>query len=99
VQWLVHDAGITFSVLNHDTVTYAVPPGTSPTAEINATGKVVYGYNLRVSAAGSYTIQFTTSDPVTFPEGAVDDGYWIDANNVAIDINVVPGGGGGGKPK
>lgn len=97
-SWLVHDAGITFSVLNLDTNTYAVPPGTSPTAEINATGKVVYGYNLRVGVAGPYRIQFTSSPLVVF--NGVDAGGQIDANNVYIDINVVTGGGGGGgKPR
>lgn len=96
-QWLVHDAGITFSVLNLDTGTYAVPPGTSPTAEINATGKVVYGYNLRVGVAGPYRITFTSSPLVEFQ--GVDAGGQLDANNVYIDINVVTGGGGGGKPQ
>ncbi len=95
-SWLVHDAGITFSVLNTDTGVYAVPPGTSPTAEINATGKVVYGYNLRVGVAGPYRIQFTSSPLVQF--NGVDAGGQIDANNVYIDINVVTGGKGGGKP-
>lgn len=93
-SWLVHDAGITFSVLNLDTGTYAVPPGTSPTAEINATGKVVYGYNLRVGVTGTYRIQFTSSPLVVF--NGVDAGGQIDANNVYIDIQVVTGGGGGG---
>lgn len=95
-SWLVHDAGIKFSVLNLDTDTYAVPPGTSPTAEINATGKVVYGYNLRVGVAGNYRIQFTSSPLVQFT--GVDAGGVIDPNNVYIDITVVQGGGGGGNP-
>lgn len=94
-EWLVHNQGITFSVLNKDTNVYAVPPGTNPTAEINATGKIVYGYNLRVSAAGNYRIQFTTTPTVTLT--GVDAGGLIDANNVYIDIVVAPGGGGGGK--
>ena len=93
-SWLVHDAGITFSVQNTDTGVYAVPPGTKPTAEINATGKVVYGYNLRVGVAGPYRIQFTSSPLVDF--SGVDAGGQIDAKNVYIDINVVQGGGGGG---
>jgi hypothetical protein len=93
-EWLVHDAGITFSVQNLDTEDYVVPPLTPPTAEINATGKVVYGYNLRVSTAGNYQIQFTTSPAVTLTD--VDAGELIDVNNVSIDINVGPGGSGGG---
>ncbi|TXI20608.1 MAG: hypothetical protein E6Q62_01175 [Nitrosomonas sp.] len=94
-SWVVHNQGITFSVLNLDTGVYAVPPGTNPTAEINATGKIVYGYNLRVSAAGNYRIQFTTTPAVTLT--GVDAGDLIDENNVSIDIVVAPGGGGGGK--
>ena len=92
--WLVHDAGITFSVQNLDTGDYAVDPGTSPTAEINATGKVVYGYNLRVDSTGTYRIRFTTSEAVLFSD--VDVGVREDPNNVYIDIDVVQGGGGGG---
>jgi hypothetical protein len=92
--WLVHDSQITFSVQNLATGTYAVPPGTSPTAEINATGKVVYGYNLRVGVAGTYRIQFTSSTNVLF--GGVDAGVLLNPNNVYIDINVTSGGGGGG---
>jgi hypothetical protein len=96
-SWLVHDSGITFSVLNTDTNVYAVPPGTNPTAEINATGKVVYGYNLRVGEPGPYRIQFTSSEPIEFT--GVDAGGQIDAHNVYIDINVVTGGGKGkGQP-
>jgi len=95
--WLVHDALMTFSVLNKDTGVYAVDPGTFPTAEINATGKVVYGYNLRLGEPGHYRIQFTSSDDVVFTD--VDAGGMEDSNNVWIDITVVTGGGGGkGKP-
>jgi hypothetical protein len=81
---------------------YAVPPGTNPTAEINATGKIVYGYNLRVSAAGNYRIQFTTTPAVTLTgqdEPELGGGGLPDfPNDVWIDIVVIPGGGGGGKP-
>lgn len=99
-QWLVHDPGITFSVLNKDTGIYAVQPGTSPTAEINATGKVVYGYNLRLESAGSYRIQFTSGENVQFTGQDAPAGqggmYEDDSHNVYIDIEVVPGAGGGG---
>lgn len=95
-SWLVHDQGITFSVLNTDTGVYAVPLGTNPTAEINATGKVVYGYNLRVSEAGNYRIQFTSTPTVTFTGQDAANGGMDDANNVWIDIEVLSGGGGGG---
>ncbi len=41
--------------------------------EINATGKIVYGYNLRVTAAGTYQIRFTTTPAVTFTGVDVGD--------------------------
>jgi len=103
--WLVHDSQITFSVQNLDTGAYAVDPGSNPTAEINATGKVVYGYNLRVGEPGLYQIVFTTSALVHFLDqdavnGGVED---LDGDGLYeqawININVVGGGGKGkGKP-
>ncbi len=62
-------------------------------AEINATGRVVYGYNLRVTVEGSYRIFYT------FPTVTITgtDGDGSDAHRAWIDIDVVPGGGGGGK--
>jgi len=94
VGWLVHDSQITFRVCKLvdglETTECPVPAGTNPTAEINATGKVVYGYNLRVSNAGEYRITFTTSTNVTFTD--VDAGGLADAHDAWIDINVVAGG-------
>ncbi len=49
---------VTFSIQNVAAGTYVVPPGHDPTAEINAGGAVVYGYNLRVTAAGQYKITY-----------------------------------------
>lgn len=100
VGWLVHDSQITFRVCKLDngveTDECPVPEGTNPTAEINATGKVVYGYNLRVTDTGMYRITFTTSENVLFSD--VDDGGTDYLHNAWIDINVVSGGGnkGGG---
>lgn len=95
----VFDAGVTFSVRNVATGEYAVAPGSNPTAEINATGKVVYGYNLRVTAAGEYEITFVLpSVDIT----GVDVGtYGTDPegpDTVTLVINVIAGGGGGGNP-
>jgi hypothetical protein len=92
---VVHDAGMQLSVENIDTGEFVVP--LQPIApEINATGKIVYGYNLRVSAAGNYRIRFNTTPAVTFT--GVDAGEY-DANNAYLDIVVNSGGGkGGGKP-
>jgi hypothetical protein len=93
----VFDAGVTFSVKNVATGIYVVPLGSNPTAEINATGKVVYGYNLRVSAAGEYEITFVIpSVDIT----GVDAGTYVTdllgPDTVTLVINVIQGGGGGG---
>lgn len=93
----VFDSGVTFSVKNVATGAYAVPLGSNPTAEINATGKVVYGYNLRVSAAGQYDITFVIPNvDIT----GVDVGtYTTDPyapDTVTLVIDVIEGGGGGG---
>lgn len=93
----VFDAGVTFSVKNVATEVYVVPLGSNPTAEINATGKVVYGYNLRVSAAGQYEITFVIpSVDIT----GVDAGTYISdplgSDTVTLVITVIGGGGGGG---
>ena len=91
---MVHDAGMQISVENLDTGEFAVP--LQPIApEINATGKIVYGYNLRVSAAGNYQIRFATTPAVTFTgcdAGTCEE----DGTDAYLDIDVIPGGGGGG---
>ena len=55
-QQVVHDGSATFWVKNKATGAFVVAKGTTFTAEINATGKVVYGYNLRVPKPGKYAI-------------------------------------------
>ncbi len=103
-SWVVHDSGMQLSVQNLDTGEFEVP--LQPIApEINATGKIVYGYNLRVRAEGNYQIRFNSTPAVTFT--GVDEGTF-DENNAYLDIEVGPGGGsgktnpggnpGGGKP-
>jgi hypothetical protein len=95
-QWVVHNAGMQLSVQNLDTSVFVVP--LQPIApEINATGKIVYGYNLRVSAAGNYQIRFNTSPTVTFTgcDAGVCD---VGGTNAYLDIVVGAGGGGGGRP-
>lgn len=93
-SWVVHDARMQISVQNLATEAFVVP--LQPIApEINATGKIVYGYNLRVTAAGKYQIRFNAPD-VTFT--GVDVGSFDD-NNAYLDITVGAGGGGGGGKK
>ena len=90
--WVVHDSGMRLSIQNLDTGAFVVPLQ-SIAPEINATGKIVYGYNLRVTAAGSYRITFNSTPTVIFT--GVDAGEF-DANNAYLDIVVGAGGGGGG---
>jgi hypothetical protein len=90
-SWVVHDQFLMLSVEHLASGTFPVPLQ-ALTPEINATGKIVYGYNLRVSAAGTYRIRFYAPS-VTFT--GVDAGTF-DANNAYLDIVVGGGGGGGG---
>ncbi len=88
----VFDSGATWSVQNLETLEFPIPPQLIG-SEINATGKAVYGYNLRVSEEGVYRITFSFPN-VTIT--GVDNGTQVDVNTVYLDINVVAGGGGGG---
>jgi hypothetical protein len=74
-------------------VTPAAYNGTA-SGEINATGKIVYGYNLRVQLAGTYRITYTFNN-VNFGGGC--SAGVCSGNEAALEI-VVAGGGGGGKP-
>lgn len=60
------------------------------TAEINSTGRVTYGYNLRVSTAGYYAIQYT------FPGVTISSAEpgAVNGQTVTLVIQVTAGGGG-----
>ena len=60
------------------------------TAEINATGNVVYGYSLRVQTAGQYLIKYTV--PTAVVTGT--DAGTFSAHEVTLTITVTGGGGG-----
>jgi hypothetical protein len=62
------------------------------TAEINATGKVVFGYNLRVPAAGTYLIEYTFADVDITGKDAGE----ISADHHTISLTIIVGAGGGG---
>jgi hypothetical protein len=87
----VFDAKATMEITKSDGTVVALenPAG----AEINATGKVVYGYNLRVTAAGPYLIKFTVPG-VDFSGGCVK-GTCV-GNTAVLPSTVIAGGGGGG---
>jgi hypothetical protein len=90
----VFDNAVTFSIQNVASGVYVVPPNSKASAEINATGNVVYGYNLRVSVAGDYLITYTTpSVTVTGSDaGTIAD----DGKSISLLITIAGGGGGGG---
>ena len=79
-------------LVDGEPVSPAVYNGTA-SGEINATGKIVYGYNLRVTSAGDYRITYTFNN-VNF-SGPCNAGT-CDGNEAYLDIVVVGGGGGGG---
>ena len=58
-------------------------------AEVNSTGRIVYGYNLRVVEQGSYVLWFS------FPNVPISgsNGGTFTTNTVSLTIDVVPGGG------
>lgn len=61
-------------------------------SEINSTGKIVYGYNLRVSDAGDYLITYTLPN-VSLTGCDVGD---CGGTTAKLQITVGTGGGGGG---
>ena len=97
----VFDSGAMWSLMKDGA--YVIDPEPIG-SEINATGKAVYGYNLRVDAEGTYTITFsfpnvllTSGSHGTVPVCAEDElGAAVAPCSVSLDINVVTGGGGGG---
>lgn len=88
---VVYDVGARWSVYSDDAGEYFIEEeAIGP--EINATGKVVYGYNLRVPAAGTYTITFIMPN-VTF--NSCDAGTCLN-DTAQLTIDVAGGGGSGG---
>lgn len=91
---IVHDPAATLKITGPDgSVVYQGVAG----GEINATGKIVYGYNLRVTAPGIHRITYT------LPNVSLDscDAGVCGGNTAYLDIVVgtggASGGGGGGK--
>ena len=79
-QWDIHLQNSTSTVFAGDA-----------TAEINATGRVVYGYNLRVQTAGTYVLEFTAPGlTLSSPNGGT-----VNGDTATINIVVTSGGGGG----
>jgi hypothetical protein len=60
------------------------------TAELNSTGRIVYGYNWRPTDAGDFTLKFTA--PAVKILNGVDD----HTATVAVTVTSATGGGGKG---
>ena len=91
---IVHDPDATLTiekVVDGNPVSPAVYDGAAG-GEINATGKIVYGYNLRVSEAGTYRI--TYSLPNISLTGCDGGDCTTDATKAVLEIAVIGGGGG-----
>ena len=94
----VFDGGVTFSIKNVATGAYVVQPSSNPTAEINAGGSVIYGYNMRVSTTGLYKITFVIPSVTITGVDAGSFGLNVYGQyEISLVINVIAGGGGGGR--
>jgi hypothetical protein len=96
----IYDSAVTFSIQNVATGAYVVQPGSNPTGEINSGGAITYGYNLRVAVAGEYDITFTIPNvDITGTNAGTFATDPAGSDTVTLRINVIAGGGGGGKPQ
>jgi hypothetical protein len=83
-----------------------IADGIAIAPEINATGRVVYGYNLRVATAGTYVITFTfpnvditaaDAGVIAYEPDPLNEGQLLPyGHSVSLSITVGGGGGGGG---
>jgi hypothetical protein len=85
----VYDGNARMSIQKWPDGPFVVPDGPAK-AEINALGKVVYGYSLRVSSAGQYLITFTL--PNVDLTGC--DAGACSGSTASLTITVAAGGGG-----
>lgn len=96
----IWNAGVTVSIIRNADgyVAYSGPFS----AEINSTGRIVYGYNWSKPLAGTYTITVRVPTVVLVSQDAATGGLVADADGVVhtatITVNVAEtsGGGGGG---
>ncbi len=93
----IYDSAVTFSIMNVTTGTYSVQPGTPASAEINAKGAIVYGYNLRVGVVGDYDITYTIPNvDITGVDVGTYNSVADGPDTVTVRITVGTKGGGGG---
>jgi hypothetical protein len=93
---IVHDPGAWLTIEQMVDGTAVTPPVVYEPAggEINATGKIIYGYNLRVSVPGIYRATYM------MPNVEIDGCEEVDAvcsgTEAYLEFEVIGGGGGGG---
>ena len=99
----VWNSGVTLDIRSNDG-TVVVADHIPYVAEVNSTGRVVYGFNWQKPVAGEYTITVRTNGIVL---GTADAGTLVDTdgdgNDDAVTLDVTVGnkgggGGGGGRP-
>lgn len=83
------DTDATFSITGPDGTVVAGP---TITAEINATGRVVYGYLFKTQVAGTYTLTFNAPNV-----GIGTAASHVHSASLNFDVNAKGGGGGGGE--
>ena len=93
------DASLTIELLDDGGYVASTVYDGEAGAEINASGKIVYGHNLRVGLAGFYKLTYTLPNVTV---DSVDIGGFTNSEGVAEVTYVIEvvegGGGGGGKP-
>jgi hypothetical protein len=92
VEVRVWDSLVTLDIRSKDG-TVVVADNEPYLAEINSTGRVVYGFNWQKPVSGEYTV--TVSAP-NINIGSADAGIVVDNHTVTLDVTVGNKGGGGG---
>jgi hypothetical protein len=87
-------SGVTLDIRNSDGT--VIPANNiAYTAEVNSTGRIVYGFNWQNPVPGTYTITVTAPN-ITI--SSADAGTVVDSHTVTLEVTVGnKGGGGGGK--
>lgn len=94
----VWNSGVTLDIRSTDG-TIVVADRVAYVAEVNSTGRIVYGFNWQNPVAGEYTVTVTTSGIAL---GSTDAGTLVDTDGdgdfetVKLTVNVGNKGGGGG---
>ena len=95
----VYDIDARFSLYNTTTGEYVVEPNTLMSAEINATGKIVYGFNWGIGGHGVKSLPTAGDYILTFHAPNVMLVGASDGHTVTLEFTVAQKNNGGGKNK